>query len=204
VELGAFATFQSEYVELGAHAVKAKALDDRLGCALLCTLLQTLYENHIRPSFSICCAFTVREELGRGSGAAVAAHRVDPALAVVLETTAVADLPEAPLHRQVARLGEGGVLSNLDNGTIYDREFLRFVLSLAAAHGISVQEKRYRSGGNDASHVHRARAGVKTLALSAPCRYLHSAACVMDLRDADAMASLIFALSQSDALSTLL
>ncbi len=204
VELGAFATFQSEYVELGAHQIKAKALDDRLGCAILCDLLEQLSSSGVRLPLSVCCAFTVREELGHGSGASVAAHRTDPALAIVLETTAVAHLPKVEPHRQVATLGAGGALSYIDHGTLYARDFIDLALALAKEKGIPIQPKRYLSGANDAAHVHKMRAGVKTIALSAPSRYLHSAACVIDGRDADAMLALVWELICSDRITTLL
>lgn len=35
------------------------------------------------------------------------------------------------------------------------------------------------AGGNDAKAIHVSAGGVKTLAISLPCRYLHSPSCVI-------------------------
>ena len=49
-----------------------------------------------------------------------------------------------------------------------------FVMKLAEAHGIKAQYKKYVSSGNDANAIHKVRAGVKTVTISAPTRYIHT------------------------------
>ncbi len=204
VDLGDYATFESEYVMLGEHTVKAKALDDRLGCAILEQTLITIAKSKKKPPFTLCFAFTVKEELGRcGSGASAAAYRTKPCLAMVLETTASGDFPNTPPHKQVAILGEGGAVSYIDHGTMYARQVVEFALQFATQHGIALQPKRYLSGANDSAHIHRVGKGTLVLALSAPSRYLHSASCVIDLRDADAMLSFMVSVLQDTTISTL-
>ena len=61
------------------------------------------------------------------------------------------------------------------------------VVLAAKEKGIPVQVKRYVSGGNDAGSIHKSGKGVKTIALSAPTRYLHSPACVASLKDYDSI-----------------
>ena len=39
------------------------------------------------------------------------------------------------------------------------------------------------AGGNDSGAIHISGKGVRTLAVSVPCRYLHSPSCVIDLKD---------------------
>ena len=60
-------------------------------------------------------------------------------------------------------------------------------MGLGKKHGIPCQLKKYVSGGNDAGHIHKAAGGVKTVALSCPTRYIHSASCVMNSKDYDSM-----------------
>jgi endoglucanase len=94
----------------------------------------------------------------------------------------------------VAKLGEGGAISLMDLSTIYDRGFVDLALDLAKEDGIKAQIKRYVSGGNDAGHIHKSLGGVKTLAISAPTRYLHSACCVASVEDYFSIKALVSAL----------
>ncbi len=198
VKRGDFATFSSEYVRLGSGGklIKGKALDDRVGCAVMIELLRSLSKREERLSHDVICAFTVREEVGK-SGAMTTAYGVDPHMAFVFEATAVADNTGAPREKQVARLGEGPAISFFDRSTIYLRDVYEFVLETARENGIKAQPKRYVSGGNDAGHIHKTRAGIKTAAISAPARYIHTASCVIHEDDFTAMTSLALALAEN-------
>ena len=193
VSLGDFATFESEFLELGAHKIKGKALDDRAGAFIMTELLRRLYTEGVRPDFDLVLAFTVREELGL-SGAGVAAVREMPNAAIVLETTAIADLSDTPEHKRVAEQGEGAVISALDRSSIYPRDAVEYALDCAKRHGIPAQIKKFISGGNDAAHIGKALDGIRVLAMSLPTRYLHSPACVVDKRDICSMLDHIYAI----------
>ncbi len=186
VSLGDFATFESEFLELGAHKIKGKALDDRAGAFIMTELLRRLYTEGVRPDFDLVLAFTVREELGY-SGAGVVAAREKPNAAIVLETTAIADLCGTPEHKRVAEQGGGAVISALDRSSIYPRDAVEYALDCAKRHGIPAQIKKFISGGNDAAHIGKTLDGIKVLAMSLPTRYLHSPACVVDKHDISSM-----------------
>ena len=53
----------------------------------------------------------------------------------------------------------------------------------AEENGIPCQTKTMVAGGNDAGAIHVSRGGVKTAAVSLPCRYLHSPSCVINKAD---------------------
>ena len=53
----------------------------------------------------------------------------------------------------------------------------------AEKNGINIQPKTLVAGGNDAGTIHKSCNGVKTIAVSLPCRYIHSASSVADTRD---------------------
>ncbi len=184
VSVGSFAVFDSEYYRFGEEGrqIKAKALDDRMGCVSMILAMEALRQDPPAGDVDLWFCFTVREEIGL-SGAKVTAERLHPDLAIVLECTAIADLADVPESNRVAIQGEGGALSVMDRSTVYDREFLRFALDTAKEEGIPVQLKKYVSGGNDAGSIHKTGEGVRTLALSVPTRYLHSPACVANLSD---------------------
>ncbi len=184
ISVGSFGTFCSEFYLFGENDeyMKGKALDDRMGCASLIEIMERLYAHRPDGDLDIYFCFTVREEIGL-SGARVAADKLSPDIAIVLEATAVADLPEIPPNRRVADMGKGGALSVADRSTIYDRELLELALRVGKEQDIPVQLKRYVSGGNDAGSIHKSGGGVRTLALSVPTRYLHSPSCVASILD---------------------
>lgn len=181
-DIGDFAVFESEFYEFGEGYVKAKALDDRMGCAAMVEIMRSLCERPPQLDVDICFCFTVREEIGL-SGAKTAAFELRPDIAVVLETTAVADIADTPASQRVADTGGGVAVSVMDRSTVYDRELAELALELAREHKIPAQVKRYVSGGNDAGTVHKTADGVRTAALSVPTRYLHSPACVAHMND---------------------
>ncbi|NLK39355.1 MAG: M42 family metallopeptidase [Clostridiales bacterium] len=192
---GDYATFDSEFVIFGENLqrIKGKALDDRMGCALLIEVMREIYDENLPDNLDLYFAFTVREEVGL-SGAVTAAYAISPDYCIVLESTAVADIDGVPESKRVARLGEGGALSLIDNGTIYHRDFFDFALKCAKEMNIKCQIKQYISGGNDGAHIHKSKSGIKTIALSAPTRYLHSSCCVADINDYRTMRQLTQAL----------
>ncbi len=178
VNLGDCAVFDSDVVEFGDGFIKAKALDDRAGCAVMLELLKE------DLPMDVTFAFTVQEEVGT-RGAFAAAFSVTPEIALVLETTTAADLAGAPAHKQVCAPGQGPVILYMDNGSIADRALFERMRTLAEEHHIPWQTKHYLAGGNDASAIQRTKTGVRTLVLSTAVRYLHAPASVAAVRDFD-------------------
>lgn len=185
--VGDAAYFVSDYRELGQHKVQSKALDDRFGCALLLDLI----DRGVPRDAWFC--FLTQEEIGL-RGAVVAAHRVNPDYAIVLEATTAADVAGVDDADCVCKQGGGAVVSFMDRRTVYDRTLFRHAFALADRLGIKCQTKTAVAGGNDAGSIHQANGGVRTIAVSLPCRYIHSATSVGDVRDMAACRSLTEAL----------
>lgn len=195
VSVGSVGTFRSEFYLFGENNeyMKGKALDDRMGCAALIEIMEKIYSDRPEGDLDLYFCFTVREEIGL-SGAKVAAAKIKPDIAIVLESTAIADLPDTDPARRVADVGKGGALSIADRSTIYDKELLSFALRIGEEKNIPVQVKRYVSGGNDAGSIHKTGEGVRPLALSVPTRYLHSPSCVASVSDYRAVRDLVEAM----------
>ena len=183
VPLGTYGAFVGEPEERGDGFLKSKAIDDRVGCAILLELLKE------DLPLDVTFAFTAQEEVGT-RGAFAAAFSVTPEVALVLETTTAADSPAVEEHRKVCAPGKGPVISYMDGGTIYDRGLFEDLRSLAEDNGIPWQTKEYIAGGNDARTIQRSRAGVLVAALSAAVRYLHAPASVGSLADFEDMLAL--------------
>ena len=174
-------------MEFGDGFVKAKALDDRAGCMIL---LDVLKDSDYQGD--ITCVFTVQEEVGL-RGAKVAARKVTPDKAIVIDTTTANDMGMTDSHKQVAACGEGPALTFMDRRAIIPQKIRALALDAAQKHGIPVQMKRGNSGGTDAGEIHLTGAGIETLVIVIPCRYCHSPVSVCKLSDIDAARKLAFA-----------
>lgn len=161
----------SEWVQTD-DKIMSKALDDRIGCAVLIELLRGDSEYDFYASFS------VQEEVGL-RGAKTAAFAVDPEYALVLEVTTAADIAGVEEESRVCTLGNGVAVSFMDRSTVYDKGLYLAALS----SGVKCQPKCAVAGGNNSGAVHISREGVKTLAISTPCRYIHTSNSVVDIND---------------------
>ena len=157
---GTYGSFVGPPQEFGQGFLKAKAIDDRIGCAIMLELLKE------DLPLDVTFAFTAQEEVGT-RGAFGTAFSVSPEVALVLETTTAADLPGVEGARRVCAPGKGPVISYMDGATIYDRDLFENLRRLAEEHGIPWQTKEYIAGGNDARTIQRSRSGVRVAALSA-------------------------------------
>ncbi len=170
--------FSNDGFMLSNSAICAKALDDRVGCALLLRLA------HTTPKYDTTLIFTVQEEIGT-RGALTAAFSVQPEIAVVIDATTASDIAGVPSDKQVSCLGEGPVVSFMDRGTLYDADLYQWIRKLADEHHIPSQTKTTVAGGNDSRAFQCAGIGARVAAVSLPCRYIHSPACVLDENDVE-------------------
>ncbi len=186
VPLGEFIAFDSDYVEFGKDCIKAKALDDRVGCAVLMEALKYSFD------FDLYVCFTVQEEVGL-RGAQVAAFKIMPDVAIVLEGTTCSDVPEVKPYDFSTELGNGAALTLVDRTCYSDRKLVQFLYDTAVKNGIKVQYKQTTTGGNDAGQIQRTGMGVKTASISVPCRYIHSPVSVMSRSDFECVERLTLA-----------
>lgn len=178
VSIGDDAYFVSGFDCIGENKIMSKAIDDRFGCATLIDMINSdlEYDAHF--------AFLVQEEVGlRGAGCA--AYSVCPDYAIVLEATTAADVHEVMGADRVCCLGNGAVVSFMDRTTVYNIDLVKSAFAIAEKKKINVQTKTVIAGGNDAGAIHISGSGVKTLTISLPCRYIHSAYSVADIFDMD-------------------
>lgn len=178
VSLGDYVYFDSDYLEFGEGYVKAKALDDRIGCLLLIEIIKSDLE------YDTYFCFNVQEEVGL-RGSTCTSYEVQSDISVVLESTTAADLCEVSGDKRCCVLGEGPVVSFMDGRTVYDKELFKLSFDLAKENNIKIQTKTTIAGGNDAGAIQTSGKGSKVIAVSLPCRYIHSASSVAKLSDID-------------------
>ena len=176
VSIGDYAVFDSEPLEFGRGLLKARAIDDRIGCAVMIKLIEE------GPDVDAWYAFTVQEEVGT-RGAGPAAYEVEPDIAIILEGTTAGDMPGTAPHRKVCGPGKGAVLPFMDSSAIYDKGVHSLLIKVAEENNIPWQHKEYVSGGTDAGTIQRTGSGVMVGAISAAVRYIHSPTCVASIED---------------------
>ncbi|MBO5743804.1 MAG: M42 family metallopeptidase [Clostridia bacterium] len=184
VQKGDYISFDSGFVSLYGSRIKAKALDDRVGCAIMMDLIKNTYDE------DIYFCFTVQEETGL-RGASVLSRRLNPDISFVLESTTASDTAFSPKHLYSTSLGGGPVLTNMDRGAYSDKKLNEFVLGIAKENNIKYQYKLSANGGNDARALQTGASGSRVCSISLPCRYIHSPVCVADMEDFDSMKALI-------------
>lgn len=189
VSLGDSVCFDSDWVEFGENSelVKSKALDDRLGCAIMLDMLMT------EPEVDLTFSFSVQEEVGC-RGAITATNRVKPDYAIALECTTASDISGVSAEKKVCSLSGGAVISFMDGGTVYPKDLYRKAMDIAKANGIKAQTKTMIAGGNNAGQIHKSACGVKCVAVSVPCRYLHSPSCVINKSDVEEVKNIVLKL----------
>jgi endoglucanase len=191
IDVGSPGNLYYPFQLLEKNRVMGKALDDRVGCAVLIRSLEYLWTN--RPDFTLVANFAVSEEVGL-RGARTAAHQIKPDVALAIEGTVGADTPGIPAHRCPARLGKGPAISVADHSIIVHPSLVTFIEEVAKALKIPWQHKVPLFGSTDAGAIHLTGKGVLTGIVSVPCRYIHSPSSVLDLQDFEHTISLVIEL----------
>ncbi len=157
--------------------IRSKAIDDRAGCAVMIAMILEDV-----PEYDTTFTFVTQEEVGL-RGARTAAYIVQPDMAIVLEATTAADVPLSSGAQRCCEVGRGAVVSYMDRSTLYDHEMYELSRKKAQENDIPWQTKSVVAGGNDSGAIHISCGGVRTMAISVPCRYLHTPCCVAKRED---------------------
>ena len=172
----------------GGRRVMARALDDRVGCALAVEVMRRLRPDE-HPN-TLVVAGTVQEEVGlRGAG--TLAELVQPDVAFALEVSVAGDTPGIKPEEAPSRLGKGPAISLYDATLVPHRRLRDLVVEVAEAAGIPYQFDLMPGGGTDAGRFHQWRRGVPALVIGVPARYIHTGAGVLDVDDLEAAVRLL-------------
>ena len=184
VQLGDIAVYAPDCFRLGQYRVAAPAMDDRIACALLVAVMQELGET----KDTVVAVFSTQEEVGC-RGAKTAAYSVEPDIGIALDVTGHGDTPETKLP--AIKLGDGAAVKIMDRGSISNPMLVRELLAAGERAGVKTQREVLPYGGTDAGAIQQSRGGVIAGTISIPCRYVHSACEVIDLRDVEAAKGLL-------------
>lgn len=189
VKVGDAVAFTAAFHSMGEHRVCAPSLDNRAGVAAVIYALQLL-KNCALPCH-VAALFAVKEEVG-GHGALAASFGIAPTAAVVTDVSFAAVPQEKACD--CGQLG-GGVM--LGYSPVLDTVLTARLQQLAEETTVLWQpEVMGGVTGTDADKITVTRGGVPTALLSVPLRYMHTPVEVADLRDIEAVGTLMAALAK--------
>ena len=186
VQIGDVAVYAEELFKVGEHRLAAPAMDDRSACALLVSVMQTLPP----CANTVVAVFSTQEEVGcRGSQ--TAAYSVQPDEGIALDVTLAGDSPE---DRKLAiDLGQGPAIKIMDARSISNPGMVTALAAAADRAGVPYQREVLPFGGTDASAMQLSRGGMPVCTISIPCRNVHSACEMVDMRDMEGAKALLTA-----------
>jgi endoglucanase len=188
VKLGDMIVFDTPFAIAG-DAVVTAGLDDRAGCWAVLAALKQL-ERHACEIYAV---FSVQEELG-SRGAGPASFGIEPDIGIACDTIVCCDLPDIPSEQHITRAGQGVAIQIADSSTISDPRLVDAVEKIADRASIPCQRSLMLGGGQDGALIQRSRAGVRTLVLSCPVRYLHTPTEMAFVKDLESYRDLLAAM----------
>lgn len=179
VQIGDVATIISEPVVLLNETIVSRALDDKIGLAILAGVAQNLGDINA----DVYLVASVQEELG-ARGARMVSEHINPDVGIAIDVTHATDYPTMnPVKDGDVSLGKGAVVPL---GPNMHKDVSRQLISIAQEKGMPVQiEAIAKPTGTDAREIQVSGCGTKTGLISIPCRYMHTPNEIVSLRDAE-------------------
>jgi endoglucanase len=172
--------------EWAGEMVISKSLDDRVGIFVMLEALRLLG----RHSVDVLAVATTQEEVGL-RGASTAAFGLAPHIGVALDVTLAVEPPDGREADSVSRLGRGTAIKIMDGSSISHPGLVRQFREIARREGIPHQLEILPRGGTDAGGIQGSRAGVPSITLSIPTRYIHTVNEMAHPRDIEASFTLL-------------
>ncbi len=191
-QVGDMAGFDRAFVAQNGRWT-AKAMDDRIGCAVLIESLRQIRLGGIRLPHTVFFVFSAQEEVGV-RGATTAAFALEPEIGISVDVTLTGDTPK-PYPMAVA-LGQGPAIKVKDGGMIAHAGLVQRMVERAQAAGIPYQMEVLTGGSTDARAMQLTQTGVIAGCISVPCRYVHSVSETVDADDVQNSVRLLLACLQ--------
>lgn len=179
VHIGTRMVWDSPPRRLGRLLV-GKAMDDRLGVAVLVELARRLRQ----PTFDVTLALTVQEEIGMIGASSLARDGRSFDAGFIIDNGLAGDIPTVSAAHVPVRLGGGPALVHRDSSVHYSPRLLRALRATARRNSIPVQEMVLFHYSSDGAHL--ARQGMETMLVAPPIRYSHSPFEAVDPADVEA------------------
>lgn len=195
IRVGHPAVYTDRVEEFGNERIVSRAIDNRIGGFILAQVMATLSQRRDFLKQWVHAVNAVQEEIG-GHGAKMAAYRLRPSVAIVLDVTHATDTPgiDHAQHGEV-RLGAG---PSITHGTCNHPLVVKRLLECAERLNITIQhESSSRYSGTDTDVIFNTAEGIPSALVSLPLRYMHSVVEMADLADVQKIIDLLVAFAES-------
>lgn len=178
IKLGDFVVFNTEFSKFGDNLIKAKAINNRIGCALLIDLLRREYKCDLYG------VFNVQENIGQ-RGAYISSYNITPDVAIILDTINSMDLCGISHLSRNSELGKGPVIPFKGGTLLFDRDIVLSIRTEANNLNISYQKVSSTEEEGDARAIQVTKDGARVGTVLIPCRYMNSNVSICSLCDYD-------------------
>ena len=194
IYIGAPITFHRNVETLGGNLITGKALDNRALCAVGIEGFRRLKD--FRRDATIHLVGTVQEEVAL-RGTRIAAFRLNPDMAIVLDVTIPGDYPGVEFRDFPLKLGGGECIGIKDMawdfglGNLAHPKIIQLMTKTRRTHTLSTREHyrhMYQCGEHNGN-----RKGDSLRKDSVPTRYTHTGSEVLSLDDLESATKLLIA-----------
>ncbi len=176
ISIGDLITLDCESTELKNGKFSSKTMDNRGGVAALIEIMKEL--SGIRHGADVYFVASTQEETHL-TGAVISSYAIEPDVAIVIDACH-GNMPDAP-KEETYTLGKGPAVGI---GPILDRKMSQTVISVAKDENIPYQvDVEPSTTGTEAWATQVSRAGIPTVLLSIPVRYMHTAVETVQIDD---------------------
>lgn len=186
IAIGDFISPEANFARWGEDKIVGKALDNRVGCALMTELLQTV-DN---PDITLYGVGSVEEEVGL-RGAQTSAEHIKPDVVIVLDTAVAGDVPGIDSIKYPLKLGAGPGLMLFDKRYFPNQQLVAALKASAESRTVPVQFCTMKTGATDGGRYNVMGGGRPVAALCLPTRYLHANSGMISAKDYDALFTLV-------------
>ncbi|MDO5851850.1 MAG: M42 family metallopeptidase [Methanobacteriaceae archaeon] len=191
VTIGDPIAFHQEFREYPNDLVMGKALDNRVGCAVMIEVMK-----QAETDATIYGVGTVQEEVGL-KGAITSTYKLNPDYGIALDVTIAGDHPGVKEEEADAKAGAGPVIALADasgRGLITSRYMKKLLTDSAKAAGVDYQLEVGDGGTTDAAEIRVIREGINTGLLSSAARYIHTPISMVNVKDVEDTVKIILEL----------
>ncbi len=175
IEKGDFITYNEKTESFGKDKLIGKALNSRVGAALMMEYAKYMKENNVKPSRDIIFYFSVKEKAGM-SDLFYGIRKFAPEKAMVLSALPAVNSDE----KSNCKIGEGIALPTHDNFSLY---FGNEIYKNITVSDIKYQIPKNVDEGQPSASAQCGGAGCKMINISLPVRNLFSSGEIVSLSD---------------------
>lgn len=181
VPLGSVATRANQLEHLRGDLVVSRGMDNKSSILAIVEAMHRLHEQRDQLKAAVFFVSSVQEEIG-GRGAALAAHAIEPQIALTVDVTFTSDHPQMS-EAKVGNIKLGGG-PGITTGAFVSPRIFQLLTETAQAAEMNYQLDITPSHTwTDNDDVRIIRSGIATGLLNIPSRYMHSSSEIVSLKD---------------------